>query len=85
MTKMYLPPQNVSLNKQNGFIEFYIHTGRICMCDRNYKRYMEYLFYAHDPERSCESDKILHIAETGFKTADAYKVPNTSQASEEWI
>lgn len=40
---------------------------------------MEYLFYVPDPEHSCESDEILHIAETGFKTADAYKVPNSSQ------
>ncbi|XP_057198998.1 leucine-rich repeat-containing protein 9 isoform X1 [Triplophysa rosa] len=40
---------------------------------QNYKRHTEYLFYVPDPEHSCESDEILHIAETGFKTADEYK------------
>jgi len=49
----------------------------VYVCDRNYKRSMEYLFYVPDPEHSCESDEILQIPEKGFKTADAYKVQNS--------
>jgi len=49
----------------------------VCVCDRNYKRSMEYLFYVPDPEHSFESDEILQIPEKGFKTADAYKVQNS--------
>lgn len=52
----------------------------ICVCDRNYKCCMEYLFYVPDPEHSCESDEILQIPENGFKTADAYKVKNPIKA-----
>ncbi|XP_072533364.1 leucine-rich repeat-containing protein 9 [Salminus brasiliensis] len=40
---------------------------------QNYKRFLEYLFYAPDPERSSETGEVLHILENGFKSADSYK------------
>ncbi|XP_056616186.1 leucine-rich repeat-containing protein 9 isoform X3 [Triplophysa dalaica] len=47
---------------------------------QNSKRHTEYLFYVPDPEHSCEGDEILHIAETGFKNADAYKALGRERA-----
>jgi hypothetical protein len=40
----------------------------------NYKRWLEYLFYVSDPERTSKKKETLHIPEDGFKTADIYKV-----------
>uniref|UniRef100_A0A4W5RBH2 Leucine rich repeat containing 9 n=1 Tax=Hucho hucho TaxID=62062 RepID=A0A4W5RBH2_9TELE len=40
------------------------------MFSQNYKRWLEYLFYVSDPERTSEKNEMLHIPEDGFKTAD---------------
>uniref|UniRef100_A0A3P8Y1B0 Leucine rich repeat containing 9 n=1 Tax=Esox lucius TaxID=8010 RepID=A0A3P8Y1B0_ESOLU len=40
---------------------------------QNYKRWLEYLFYVSDPERTSETNEILRIPEDGFKTADMFK------------
>ncbi|KAM4625879.1 leucine-rich repeat-containing protein 9 [Polymixia lowei] len=39
----------------------------------NYKRWLEYLFYIADPERTSEKNETLHIPEEGFKKAETYK------------
>lgn len=57
----------------------------LCVCDRKYKRCMEYLFYMPEPEHSYERDEILQILENGFKTGNAYKVHNTSNPGEDWL
>uniref|UniRef100_W5LPU9 Leucine rich repeat containing 9 n=1 Tax=Astyanax mexicanus TaxID=7994 RepID=W5LPU9_ASTMX len=40
---------------------------------QNYKRFLDYLFYAPDPERSSEGSEVLCILENGFKSAESYK------------
>lgn len=40
---------------------------------RNYKRWLEYLFYVHDPEHAVENE-FVRVPEEGFKSADEYKV-----------
>uniref|UniRef100_A0A674DX66 Leucine rich repeat containing 9 n=1 Tax=Salmo trutta TaxID=8032 RepID=A0A674DX66_SALTR len=39
------------------------------MFSQNYKRWLEYLFYVSDPERTIEKNEMLHIPEDGFKTS----------------
>uniref|UniRef100_A0A8C7HM05 Leucine rich repeat containing 9 n=1 Tax=Oncorhynchus kisutch TaxID=8019 RepID=A0A8C7HM05_ONCKI len=39
------------------------------MFSQNYKRWLEYLFYVSDPERTSEKNEMLHIPEDGFKTS----------------
>uniref|UniRef100_A0A8C7HM58 Leucine rich repeat containing 9 n=1 Tax=Oncorhynchus kisutch TaxID=8019 RepID=A0A8C7HM58_ONCKI len=46
----------------------------------NYKRWLEYLFYVSDPERTSEKNEMLHIPEDGFKTADMYKALGRERA-----
>ncbi|KAI4885617.1 hypothetical protein NFI96_019058, partial [Prochilodus magdalenae] len=41
---------------------------------QNYRRYMEYLFYVPGPERSTDTNEVLHILENGFISADSYEV-----------
>uniref|UniRef100_A0A671WDP9 Leucine rich repeat containing 9 n=1 Tax=Sparus aurata TaxID=8175 RepID=A0A671WDP9_SPAAU len=41
---------------------------------RNYRRWLEYLFYTADPEKNNEKEDILRIVEEGFKAAEQYKV-----------
>uniref|UniRef100_UPI003AAD219B leucine-rich repeat-containing protein 9 n=1 Tax=Centroberyx gerrardi TaxID=166262 RepID=UPI003AAD219B len=40
---------------------------------QNYKRWLEYLFYVSDPERTSERNETLYVPEEGFKTAEKYK------------
>ncbi|KAG7277331.1 hypothetical protein CRUP_005865, partial [Coryphaenoides rupestris] len=40
---------------------------------RNYKHWLEYLFYVPDPDRSSEENEMLHILEEGFLKAEQYK------------
>jgi len=44
------------------------------LTSRNYKRWLEYLFYVPDPDRSSEENEMLHILEEGFLKAEQYKV-----------
>ncbi|XP_035243517.1 leucine-rich repeat-containing protein 9 isoform X2 [Anguilla anguilla] len=46
---------------------------------RNYKRWLEYLFYVYDPERT-DGNEFLHIPEEGFRTADGYKALGRERA-----
>ncbi|AWP16505.1 putative leucine-rich repeat-containing protein 9-like [Scophthalmus maximus] len=39
----------------------------------DYRRRLDHLFYAADPEKTCEKEDILGILEEGFKTADQYE------------
>ncbi|KAF3701209.1 Leucine-rich repeat-containing protein 9 [Channa argus] len=41
---------------------------------RTYRRWLEHLFYIADSENNSERDDILSIVETGFKTAEQYKL-----------
>uniref|UniRef100_A0A4W5RBJ4 Leucine rich repeat containing 9 n=1 Tax=Hucho hucho TaxID=62062 RepID=A0A4W5RBJ4_9TELE len=50
------------------------------MFSQNYKRWLEYLFYVSDPERTSEKNEMLHIPEDGFKTADMYKALGRERA-----
>ncbi|XP_076841776.1 leucine-rich repeat-containing protein 9 isoform X2 [Brachyhypopomus gauderio] len=47
---------------------------------QHYKRWMEYLFYVPDPERSTENREVLHILENGFRSADSYKALGRDRA-----
>ncbi|KAM6961269.1 leucine-rich repeat-containing protein 9 [Aplochiton taeniatus] len=40
---------------------------------QNYKRWLEYLFYVADPEKSSEKNEVLNILEEGFKSPEMYK------------
>uniref|UniRef100_A0A8D3DG26 Leucine rich repeat containing 9 n=1 Tax=Scophthalmus maximus TaxID=52904 RepID=A0A8D3DG26_SCOMX len=42
--------------------------------DPDILRRLDHLFYAADPEKTCEKEDILGILEEGFKTADQYEV-----------
>ncbi|KAJ8411732.1 hypothetical protein AAFF_G00153700 [Aldrovandia affinis] len=46
---------------------------------QNYKRWLEYLFYVHDPEHASENE-LLSILEEGFKSGDAYKALGRERA-----
>ncbi|CAB1335268.1 unnamed protein product [Coregonus sp. 'balchen'] len=50
------------------------------MFSQNYKRWLEYLFYVSDPERTSDKNEMLHIPEDGFKTADMYKALGRERA-----
>uniref|UniRef100_A0A8C7RE95 Leucine rich repeat containing 9 n=1 Tax=Oncorhynchus mykiss TaxID=8022 RepID=A0A8C7RE95_ONCMY len=55
-----------------------LHT--LLASEENYKRWLEYLFYVSDPERTSEKNEMLHIPEDGFKTADMYKALGRERA-----
>ncbi|KAL0969049.1 hypothetical protein UPYG_G00222010 [Umbra pygmaea] len=47
---------------------------------QNYKRWLEFLFYVSDPERTSENNEMLHILEDGFRTADMFKALGRERA-----
>lgn len=52
----------------------YYSESNVNLSKRNYRRWLEYLFYTADPEKNNEKEDILRIVEEGFKAAEQYKV-----------
>uniref|UniRef100_A0A8B9JSA5 Leucine-rich repeat-containing protein 9-like n=1 Tax=Astyanax mexicanus TaxID=7994 RepID=A0A8B9JSA5_ASTMX len=71
-------PHNITGIKINRIIRVHNRVLRLRFEDKlhsmNYKRFLDYLFYAPDPERSSEGSEVLCILENGFKSAESYKV-----------
>lgn len=55
-------------------IILYQSESNVNLSKRNYRRWLEYLFYTTDPEKNNEKEDILRIVEEGFKAAEQYKV-----------